>query len=149
MNKMRLSARTWVFANKPDTHVFADMVGVSTKEVLEWHESPFWQTAVIYAEDEYKREQERNKDAPSGHRIDKDLLEQAVFLRLFGWSLKRIGKAIGRSHRTLERWVLTQAWAEMKEKVMLDKLKMHIFHQAVAVKDFLSAVVERQVKSKK
>ena len=138
--RIKFLAQRWVYLDKPNSIEFSKQVEISRKKVKEIMNVPFWNTAVMHAEHERAAKSKKMENAPSGKRLPKHLLDQAVFLWLGGWSFREIERAINRKPRTLEYWIATSAWQEAKERIMIDKLKMHLLNRNMTIQDLLKKI---------
>ena len=140
---MRITAYRYVLMKSPPPEKFAKEIGITLKQLKDWMATPFWDSCILYAEHEEELRKRRRDKAPSGAGIPKHLLEQAVVLWLAGWSREYIAPMIGRAVSTLRNWELTIAWEDMKERVMLDKLRMALIDNHLTLRQILSEVAAR------
>lgn len=133
---LELTAKRFVALAKPPKHVFAKEIGLSKKKLDTYMQSPFWEPTVLYAAHFAEREKKRKKRTrDAGRNFPFHLLKQAVFLDLAGWSSQEIAPVVGRNYRTVQGWQQMDAWFEMRETLLLDKLMMHMLHTGLTIQD--------------
>lgn len=116
----------WIGLGKPNATEFSAQTGMPLDRLEKWMALPFWESMRLHAEHREARRIHKEPVVKVGNKFPMHLLKQAVFLWLAGWSLPEIGPVINRRVPTLRDWMLTDAWAEQIEKIMLDKLLMHL-----------------------
>ena len=132
-------ANRWVVAGKPNSIEFEKKHRVSRKRFQKASSDPFWETAVLYAEREIEKAEE-DGDMPSGERLNKDLVKQAVVLRMCGWDFADIARAVNRNRRQMFQWKKTKVWRDIAEEVLLDKILMHLIYKGSSAQDFLDSI---------
>ena len=124
---IEFAAHLWVTRGKPSRREFAKKFGVPEKDLECWMASHFWVYTVRQAE--HQAEHKKHREGPKkqvGFKFPHHLLEQAVSHYLAGWTMKQIGAAIGKSHWTVMDWRETDAWNDIQEEALLEKLKNHV-----------------------
>ena len=145
LDAMRTAAIRYVAVGSPPIHEYADQLAMPVSRLEEWMETAFWKATILYAE--YKKatvEKAKNATVKAGKRFPYDLLRQAVFLSLYGWSAEKIGPAVGRSPWTIRDWEKTDAWAEMTDELLLDKLMMHMLDTGTTVQEMIRKIMDSQ-----
>lgn len=141
IGKIEHTAKQWVVLDRPEPRELAKYLGMTESKVISYMESTLWERFVLF--EERLNERRKARDIPDlGDKIPVHLLEQAVFLRLAGWRYKDIIPVIRRSKRTLIRWSQTEAWAEMREKILLDKLFVLAVDDGVTVREMYDRICE-------
>lgn len=140
---IHVAAQRYVAHGKPTLKKFAELTSIPVYRLQEWMSYPFWEESVLYAEYRANREHQPPK-LGAGKGIPKHLLKQAVFLFLAGWSYKEIGAAVGRSHWSIQDWRDTQAWEDMLNEVMLDKLMMHLLDKGTTIERMFHDILNSQ-----
>jgi len=108
-------------------------------------EHPLWEVAKLEAEYEHERKLAQSMRLSPGDKIPQELLEQAILLTMAGWKLKDIAEAVGRSTRAVRGWRKTAAWLQLREKLLVDKLKMHLLDQGVTLRHILEESLYRHL----
>lgn len=139
---MKLTSQKWVILGKPSTDKAAEELGVPVERLRQWMDHPLWASSVLYAEHEVAHREKIMECSRTGERIPRVLLDQAVVLRLAGWTLKDIGKVVNRQARTIRYWESTAAWQEVMEGALLDKLRMHLIDESLAIRKLISDAVD-------
>lgn len=140
---VHVAAQRYVAHGKPPLQKFSELTSIPVYRLEMWMAYPFWEESVLYAEHRANREKKPPK-LGEGKRIPKHLLKQAVFLFLAGWSFKEIGNAVGRSHWSIQDWRDTQAWEDMLDELMLDKLMMHLLDKGTTIEQMFQDILRSQ-----